>query len=364
MAESYLLSVIIPAYNAAKFVRRTVKSIATQKYAELIQVLVIDDGSTDDTLTVAQKLTEKYSQLTVIHKAGGVGSARNVGIDNAKGKYIAFCDADDWWEEGFVDDTLIQDLRDGSTDTFGFGFKHITTKCDWEKTFKIDDADFHYTGNSHSHYDYSFLWRNIFKASLIKDNGIRFGKSRSGEDIFFAAQCYFLSRTVRKRSKTIYCYYKNMNSAMHVGASKTFLGSFCFEQERYEWYKQYGLDMSRDCDYQRLLNARRYAVAVCKENKFFKAKSIIKDCAECGILDRYREFDPPKAIQKDVALWDHAPFLFWLKCKLVYQGKNRVSAVGYRHPLIGKMVDAVVYSHRGYTRIPEERRKKYLEDCD
>lgn len=88
-------SIIIPAYNVDAYIEMTLKSVYNQTFADY-EIIVIDDGSTDKTLEILHKQTD--SRLRVIHqKNAGVSAARNVGISAAKGKYIAFLDADDAW---------------------------------------------------------------------------------------------------------------------------------------------------------------------------------------------------------------------------------------------------------------------------
>lgn len=92
------LTVIIPAYNVESLLGKCVESLAVQDYPkELFEIIVVDDGSTDNTLEVAQKLSDEYSNVKVIHKEnGGSSSARNVGIEAARGEYIGFVDSDDF----------------------------------------------------------------------------------------------------------------------------------------------------------------------------------------------------------------------------------------------------------------------------
>ena len=90
-----LVSVVIPVYNVENFVADTLESVCAQTYKN-IEIIVVDDGSKDNGLSICQKFCQQDSRIKVIHKEnGGVSSARNVGLDNAKGKYICFVDSDD-----------------------------------------------------------------------------------------------------------------------------------------------------------------------------------------------------------------------------------------------------------------------------
>lgn len=92
---SALVSVIIPCYNAGKFLKRTIASILRNTYRPL-EIIIVDDGSKDDSLAVAQALAERYPEVRVFQKEnGGVSSARNFGLRQTDAEYIAFLDADD-----------------------------------------------------------------------------------------------------------------------------------------------------------------------------------------------------------------------------------------------------------------------------
>ena len=91
-------SVIIPAYNAELYIERAVLSLVEQYFSN-IEIIVVNDGSTDSTLSKTNYLAQRDKRVTVIDKLnGGVSSARNVGINNANGSYLAFLDSDDWLE--------------------------------------------------------------------------------------------------------------------------------------------------------------------------------------------------------------------------------------------------------------------------
>lgn len=90
-----LISVIVPVYNAEEFLPRCINSILAQTFTDF-ELLLIDDGSTDNSRKICQEYAKNDNRIRVFHKEnGGVSSARNVGIDNAQGEWICFCDADD-----------------------------------------------------------------------------------------------------------------------------------------------------------------------------------------------------------------------------------------------------------------------------
>ena len=91
-----LISIIVPVYNTEKYLDRCIQSILSQTYTNF-ELLLIDDGSTDSSGAICDSYAEQDSRVRVFHKPnGGVSSARNMGLDNALGEWIIFCDSDDW----------------------------------------------------------------------------------------------------------------------------------------------------------------------------------------------------------------------------------------------------------------------------
>lgn len=93
-----LISIIVPVYNVEKYLNKCIESIICQTYTNL-QIILVDDGSTDESGKICDEYAKKDERIQVIHqKNGGVSKARNCGLATVKGKFVAFCDADDWIE--------------------------------------------------------------------------------------------------------------------------------------------------------------------------------------------------------------------------------------------------------------------------
>ena len=107
-----LLSIIVPMYNVGKYIEACVKSIEDQTYLP-IELILVNDGSADNTLDVAQQMAEKYNNITVLTQQNqGQGAARNLGLANAKGDLIAFIDADDFIEKEMMEKLALPILHE------------------------------------------------------------------------------------------------------------------------------------------------------------------------------------------------------------------------------------------------------------
>ena len=101
-----MISIIVPVYNTEKYLDQCIQSVLVQTYTNW-ELLLINDGSTDLSGTICDQYATKDRRIRVFHKEnGGVSSARNVGLDNARGKWIMFIDADDW-----VEPSMLKELR-------------------------------------------------------------------------------------------------------------------------------------------------------------------------------------------------------------------------------------------------------------
>ena len=111
------VSVVVPVYNAEKSIERCVESVARQRFVDW-ELLLVDDGSSDKSGSICDTLAAGDGRIQVFHKEnGGVSSARNKGMELARGKYLLFLDSDDYWPENYLE-PLVSEQKKRGEDVF------------------------------------------------------------------------------------------------------------------------------------------------------------------------------------------------------------------------------------------------------
>lgn len=179
------VTIIIPVYNAEQYLHRCVDSLLKQTYTN-IELILVDDGSSDNSSKICDEYCAKDKRINVIHKTNnGVSEARNSGLKVATGDYIGFVDSDDFVEESFVEDMMI-----GDYDIIVSGYRAISEKQEEiilpkEIEYKNQNKEF-FTAAFCNNY-FNAVWNKLFKKSVIKDIG--FDKEFNfGEDYKFNIQ--------------------------------------------------------------------------------------------------------------------------------------------------------------------------------
>ena len=217
------VSVIIPVYNVEKYLAQCLDSVINQTLKD-IEIICINDGSTDDSLKILQDYAKKDDRIKVINQDNmGVSVARNKGIKSAKGEFICFVDADDFLQPDTCELTLNQILKTNA-DICCFGINEVINKKvtprAWEKYF-LDSCE-------NKEFDLPtikcFLCNacgKLFRASFIHEHTISFPIGiRSGEDSIFNLECLFFSPKYTLVNKYLYNYVKDRNdSASHSSAN-------------------------------------------------------------------------------------------------------------------------------------------------
>lgn len=194
-----MISVIIPVYNAEKYIREAVKSVIINGNND-IECILIDDGSTDNSGAICDELAQESNSIKVIHKInGGVSSARNMGINVAIGEHILFLDADDkmadQWYERFK--TVIQTSNfDLCIFSYIMQYQNGTLRPRIFQQRVLNDKLLIYEDALLSN-KYNACWGKVFKKGIIDDYGLRFDLSlKYGEDYLFVIKYLEATGTV------------------------------------------------------------------------------------------------------------------------------------------------------------------------
>lgn len=189
------VSVIIPVYNTKKYLRKCVDSVLAQTYDNL-EIILVNDGSTDDSGALCDEIAKGFNNIMVIHKEnGGLSDARNAGIAVATGDYTCFLDSDDWMDEDCIEEAL-NEMNNSDADVVVWGY-HTDFYDENERVKSSRDvipAQFRSTDGIDENMDVDkliglcgYAWNKLYKTEKIKD--LEFAKGISlVEDILFNAE--------------------------------------------------------------------------------------------------------------------------------------------------------------------------------
>lgn len=222
--DNKLVSIIIPAYNVGNYIGECLKSISAQSYTN-IQVIVIDDGSTDNTWQNIEDAMTQDIRIQGFHRENsGVSATRNFGIQQAKGEYIYFVDGDDYIAPDAVD-TLVSTLESNNVDWVNCQYNRVdddgnhleeySFKLGHFETFTEEDR-FELILNPLIDYRFGYeVWDKLYKASIIRDKKISFAEDcRIGEDLAFNICYAFYAKGISSIEERPYYYRVRNNSAM------------------------------------------------------------------------------------------------------------------------------------------------------
>lgn len=203
-----MISVIVPIYNAEKLLSRCIDSILGQSYSDL-ELLLINDGSTDASGEICDEYAMKHACIRVFHKQnGGVSSARNWGIENAKGDWLAFCDADDYVDVEYLASLLPAGNEDFVMDS---SFTKSTTLPNrvWKDAPSIGELIMEKGGHI------STPWGKLFNTSLINAMHLRFDERiKSGEDSLFVLAYLLNVKSIRTIDARLYHYDLSIENSL------------------------------------------------------------------------------------------------------------------------------------------------------
>lgn len=216
-----LISVIIPVYNAEKYIAKCLESVVRAKKKNDIEIVLINDGSTDSSLSVCEQFSQKYSFIRVFsQKNEGPSLARNKGIEIAEGEFIVFVDADDYVEKDYLEE-LYNSIVNSESDLACCGYID-------HSEYGIIEATNYSTDTLYKASNFlpfvlekvgGVLWDKIFRKELIVKNGVLFNSTiRLSEDLLFVLEYLRYTNKVSIVKKHLYHY----NRIDQNGLSKKF----------------------------------------------------------------------------------------------------------------------------------------------
>lgn len=211
------ISIIVPIFNSQSFIKKCIESIKKQTFMDF-ECLLINDGSTDNSENIIKQEIATDSRFILITKQnGGVSSARNLGLKNAKGDFIIFVDSDDWIEQD-----LLQEINNCSdkNDIIQYDFYKVSNNKSGELKKEI-----HIKSNINMilQGEGAVVWKRAIKRTFIE--GLRFDESLSGgEDYLFCSNVFLKDSHFAYIDKCLYNYnISNINSAMSKTSINTFI---------------------------------------------------------------------------------------------------------------------------------------------
>lgn len=271
--NEYLITVVVAVYNGTKYIERCLASLIEQTIFESLQIVLVDDGSTDSSLEILKNYEKKYENINVIHiQNQGVSQARNIGMSVAKGEYITFVDIDDWVDSACYEEMYLQ-ARSKNADIVAAGMYISNGNKDIVER-KISIGNQIVTGEM-GVYDYLIesvdvhCWNKLFKANTIKE--IKFDTNlKIAEDRLFVYWCFVSAKVVVLMGESFYHYYQNPASVMNQKFSEKNMDSLraaekilVLTQTKYPQLKEYAKAMY-------ISTACRMYCEMCRNNQYRK----------------------------------------------------------------------------------------------
>ncbi len=244
-----LISMIVPIYNIEDCLPRCIESLMAQTY-ENIEILLINDGSPDNSGAVCEAYAQKDSRIKYYSKPnGGLSSARNYGLDKAQGEYICFVDGDDFMDKRMVE-VLYREIQTHHVKLSACGFlvyhdgdelKEPIFDPEQTEIFNTEEAINHlFTKEKYANY----AWNKMYHRSLFDD--LRFPVGRKMEDLGTMYRLMGQCEAVTYNPVKLCNYYQRGTSILHNRDKKFYEDKFFLTYERYEYLKQRFPNMLRN----------------------------------------------------------------------------------------------------------------------
>ena len=243
------LTVIIPVYNGENFIRDSVYSVLNQDCLD-IQIMIVDDGSTDCTQKICEEITKQDRRVFYVRKQnGGVASARNFGIKKIlemeqknQPEYLTFLDSDDIWDDQIFDENIKMRIIDGKADIYVFSYAESDMLLKHKKVIKVDNKIL--INNKESERSKMVMATEnhnssiLYKFKLIKQYDMKFFECYRHDDVTFRHRMLYISNKVEFIDEVIFYYRNNPYSITHDLQNVDYIYSEVIEADKrqLQWY--------------------------------------------------------------------------------------------------------------------------------
>lgn len=314
--DNIKVSVIVPVYNLSQYIGTTLDSIINQDFNSY-ELIVIDDGSSDDSLEIInEKLSKSLIEYEVIHQENsGVSSARNRGIEIARGEYLVFVDGDD-----YITGNHLSELYNGETD---FSLIQLVKKdgdklsAQYHFSKKLMSCDEFIRKELNMEIPFNFC-QLMYRTSIIKDNDIKFNTNAIyGEDTEFALKALAFGSEIAISNEATYYYIQRGDSAIRTSDFRRFDIVSIFENLA-DFYSELGKD-----DLSNLITTSRVPKAIFGNMNYFFYNNydfdeVISKMKELDLFDKLSKFEGDKKFKYKIRLFLLNPKLYyksWKKLK-------------------------------------------------
>lgn len=237
-----LVSIIMPVYNVEKYLRQCLDSLLEQKVRN-IEIITVDDGSTDSSLDILKEYAKKDHRLKVFTQENQyAGTARNLGLTKAAGEYVMFLDSDDFFEKEIIKDAYSV-AKANRADILLFGaryYEDVTGKYREGKSFVKDHLappkqPFCYKDSPKYFYQLTTAcpWTKIYRRAFVLETGLQFQPLRNSNDVFFVYSSLAMAKRVVTYKKPLVNYRVGMATNLQATKKKS---PFCFYEAFKAWH--------------------------------------------------------------------------------------------------------------------------------
>lgn len=280
MSELPRISVIVPVYKVEAYVDQCIRSITEQTYRNL-EIILVDDGSPDNSGAICDAWAAKDSRIRVIHKEnGGGGLARNVALDLAKGDLIAFVDSDDYIAPGMYEH--LYELLQSGADIAECGY--VETLDDNAEFLSPDDNVQVYTPENAMREHISdtvfrqLIWNKLYRRKVVGD--IRFPVGTRIDDEFFTYRVLGNAKKLIRSNRVCYAYRQQPDSVMHQAFSLKKVEGLRAKQQRLAYLQTHMPSLEYEAKVDLLLScvyAMQGSLQCLKGSELESARSLIRD---------------------------------------------------------------------------------------